>query len=216
MGIADNEDGAALMQEQAGLTRFVTCSSDRTVRFWHFADTQSMSAASKTRIQKGLYRNAYSKDMSRIIFVKNQDQATAQDFEVFKAKPLDRNQEGHKITQENDDGSLDQIEVRRAQNIEQAIRCLRVSPDGSMLACGDWYGNIRIHDLNSEKLDEIHCIEAHENEILSLDFALANESKASLVMAPEQPNHCAKCVLVSGSRDHLVQVYDSANNFDPV
>jgi WD40 repeat protein len=105
---------------------------------------------------------------------------------VFKAKPIERNQEGQKITQENDDGSIEQIESRRAQNIEQAIRCLRVSPDGSMIACGDWYGNIRIHDLNSEKLDEIHCIEAHENEILSLDFALKNEIKGSIMLTPEQ------------------------------
>jgi WD40 repeat protein len=37
IGIAPTEEGQALATD-AGLTRFVTCSSDRTVRFWHFAD----------------------------------------------------------------------------------------------------------------------------------------------------------------------------------
>lgn len=30
-----------------------------------------------------------------------------------------------------------------------AIRCVRVSPDGKQLACGDWLGNIRIYDLSN-------------------------------------------------------------------
>lgn len=30
-----------------------------------------------------------------------------------------------------------------------AIRCVRVSPDGKQLACGDWVGNIRIYDLTN-------------------------------------------------------------------
>lgn len=66
---------------------------------------------------------------------------------------------------------LEVIESRKGLDIEQAIRCLRISPDGALLALGDWYGNIRIHSLTSDKLEEVQCIEAHENEILSLDFA---------------------------------------------
>lgn len=55
--------------------------------------------------------------------------------------------------------------------IEQAIRCIRLTQDGKFIACGDWYGNIRIYDIQKENFEEIKCIEAHENEVLSLDFA---------------------------------------------
>jgi WD40 repeat protein len=73
---------------------------------------------------------------------------------------------------ENPDSSeFDEIVIRRNQDIEQAIRCLRLSPDGAHIACGDWHGNIRVYNLQSPTLDEIKCIEAHENEVLSIDFA---------------------------------------------
>jgi WD40 repeat protein len=47
---------------------------------------------------------------------------------------------------------------------------LKITHDGLFVACGDWNGNIRIYDLLKETLDEIKCIEAHESEILSIDF----------------------------------------------
>ena len=61
--------------------------------------------------------------------------------------------------------------MRKSQDVEQAIRCLRLSLDGKQVGCGDWHGNIRIHDLEDPNLEEIKCIEAHENEVLSIDFA---------------------------------------------
>lgn len=110
--------------------------------------------------------------MSKIIFVSNHSELAAQDLDVFRAKPLDRDQDGQKIDENNDSEQvLEAIESRRALDIEQAIRCLRISPDGAMLACGDFYGNIRIHSISGDKMDEVQCIEAHENEVLSLDFS---------------------------------------------
>jgi hypothetical protein len=52
-----------------GLTKFVTSSSDRTIRFWHHLDPE-MDENRKTEILKLLARNAYCKDMSKIVFVK--------------------------------------------------------------------------------------------------------------------------------------------------
>lgn len=75
----------------------MTCASDRTIRFWHFVDNSSIPAANRAQVQKGLFRNAYCKDMSKIIFVNNSEELQSSDFEVFKAKPLDRNEEGQPI-----------------------------------------------------------------------------------------------------------------------
>ena len=47
IGLTDTEDGKKL-QAEASLTRFVTCASDRTLRFWHFIDTQSIASQNKS------------------------------------------------------------------------------------------------------------------------------------------------------------------------
>ena len=167
------------------MTRFATCSSDRTVRFWHFVDTHSVSSSSsRNKIQKGLFRNAYCKDMSKIVFISNEAENQKQNFEVFKAKPTDRNEEGTMITDKNQQSlgqevQFGEIEERRAHDLQQAVRCLSLSPDGSQLACGDWYGNIHINNLESDVLEEVASIEAHETEVLSLDFAEIDEQKQS-------------------------------------
>ena len=93
IGLSDTEEAEALRAEPA-ITRFATCASDRTIRFWHFVDNSALQSLNRSKVQKGLFRNAYCKDMSKIIFVKNSDDNLKADFEVFKAKPLDRNEEG--------------------------------------------------------------------------------------------------------------------------
>lgn len=137
--------------------------------------------------------------MSKIIFVKNAEEMQKWNFEVFKAKPLDRTEDGSAI--QADDGEMDDIQMRKSQDIEQAIRCLRLTHDGKYIACGDWYGNIRIHDLQKESLEETHCIEAHDNEVLSIDYT-RQINKNSKENAAEDLT--AGYLLASGSRDHLI------------
>ena len=50
--------------------------------------------------------------MSKIIFVNNSEEQQATDFEVFKAKPLDRNEEGQQI--QSTDGAFDEISMRKS------------------------------------------------------------------------------------------------------
>jgi hypothetical protein len=50
------------------VTRFATCSLDQTIRFWNFVDP-SIETAEQTEIIKSLTRNAYNKDMSKLIYV---------------------------------------------------------------------------------------------------------------------------------------------------
>jgi len=162
-------------------------------------------------VQKGLFRNAYCKDMSKILFVQNTDDQRQSDFEVFKAKPADRNEDGQPIQSQ---GEYDDISIRKAQDIEQAIRCLRLTDDGKQLACGDWYGNIRVHDMESQNFEEIKCIEAHENEVLCLDFVKI--VKKHTVIESQITENMDGYLLVSGSRDHLIQLYDSNNDYEAV
>lgn len=88
-----------------------------------------------------------------------------------------------------------------------------MSHDGKFIACGDWHGNIRIHDLESPTLEETKCIEAHESEVLSIDFTRQIDAKSVL----EDPaDTTAGYLLASGSRDQLVQIYDSTADYGEI
>ena len=91
----------------------MTCSSDRTIRFWHFIDSGAVKAKNRGQIQQHISRNAYCKDMSKIIFVKNSEDMYKYNFDVFKAKPLDRNEEGAEIQGVTESAEHDEIMVRK-------------------------------------------------------------------------------------------------------
>jgi WD40 repeat protein len=102
---------------------------------------------------------------------------------------------------------------------KNGVRALRVSPDGKHLASGDRTGNIRycryylfydiicfecvlhklykmyvcrVHDVAT--LEELCLIEAHDAEVLCLEYSQANLRNHKL--------------LASASRDRLVHVFD--------
>ena len=142
--------------------------------------------------------------MSKIIFVNNSEDLRNENYDVFKAKPIDRNEEGVELTKLNkDDTMLNDLIMRRNFDIEQNIRCFSLSHDGKNIACGDWYGNIRIHNLEDPDMVEVKCIEAHENEVLSIDYTYQiikeNNLKFSEI-ALDNPGY----LLASGSRDKLI------------
>ena len=72
------------------------------------------------------------------------------------------------------------------------------------MACGDWYGNIRIHDLKSDSLEEVKCIEAHENEVLSIDYSKYTAVKPVFQSQHPESDKIPNNFLVSGSRDTLI------------
>ena len=59
--------------------------------------------------------------------------------------PLDRREDG--VIIDPAEMSLN----TQGRELLHAIRCVRVAPDGSTMASGDWVGNIRIHDLSTEE-----------------------------------------------------------------
>ncbi|XP_026154326.1 WD repeat-containing protein 62 isoform X2 [Mastacembelus armatus] len=77
------------------------------------------------------------------------------------------------------------------------IRVLGISPDGQHLAAGDRCGNLRIFGL--EFLDELVKIEAHDSEVLCLEFS---------------PRSTGVKLLASASRDRLIHVFNLEKNYN--
>ena len=78
------------------------------------------------------------------------------------------------------------------------VRCVRVGLDGKHLASGDRAGNIRIHEL--QFMDEICKIEAHDAEVLSLEYTKCSSRGGGQYLA-------------SASRDRLIHTFDATADY---
>jgi len=58
----------------------------------------------------------------------------------------------------------------------------------------------------------IKCIEAHESEVLSIDITKQITPTTSSFNKNEDEGY----LLVSGSRDSLIQIFDSKSDYEPV
>ncbi|XP_047247681.1 WD repeat-containing protein 62 isoform X3 [Girardinichthys multiradiatus] len=114
-------------------------------------------------------RNLYSQDLLKILYV-------GEDMQHLQPA-------GERVEAESPDGKA-------------GIRVLGISPDGKYLAAGDRCGNLRIFDL--QFLEELVKIEAHNSEVLCLEF-----SPASTGMK----------LLASASRDRLIHVFSLEKNY---
>ncbi|XP_076278563.1 uncharacterized protein LOC143208238 isoform X3 [Lasioglossum baleicum] len=153
---------------------FITCSSDDTIRVWNM----EKDVAPSDTLYK---RNIYSNELLKVLYI---------DPELTYLKDLDLAAAG---STEKSDASYDG---------RNGVRSIRVSPDGKHLASGDRSGNIRIHDLSS--LEELYLIEAHDAEVLCLEYSKFTRYSA------ESPR-----LLASASRDRLIHVFnvDQGYNF---
>ncbi|XP_063418696.1 mitogen-activated protein kinase-binding protein 1-like isoform X3 [Mytilus trossulus] len=79
---------------------------------------------------------------------------------------------------------------------KNGIRSLCISPDSKHLASGDRIGNIRIHDL--ETMQEVATIEAHDQEVLCLQYS-------NFKLGPK--------LLATSSRDRMLHVFDVEQNY---
>lgn len=79
---------------------------------------------------------------------------------------------------------------------EHGIRALKISADGKLMATGDRRGNLRVLQIADWK--EITYLEAHDSEILTIDFStsasIRGESKqtdkASYLYTTLTHTHC--------------------------
>ncbi|CAL8354013.1 unnamed protein product [Lota lota] len=79
---------------------------------------------------------------------------------------------------------------------KSGVRVLGVSPDGRHVAAGDRSGNLRV--FGGRGLEELVQIEAHDSEVLCLEFSPADTGVK---------------LLASASRDRLIHVFNLENNF---
>ncbi|RMX55508.1 hypothetical protein pdam_00024122, partial [Pocillopora damicornis] len=120
-------------------------------------------------------RNVYSKEMMKVLYTED-TVANLKDNDISPAIKNMRDSTG---------------DTRNA-----GVRCLRISPDGQTLATGDRSGNVRVYDLMF--FDEVAKIEAHESEVLCVEFS---------------PNESGHKLLASAGRDRLIHIFDIVNNF---
>ncbi|XP_030776437.1 mitogen-activated protein kinase-binding protein 1 isoform X3 [Rhinopithecus roxellana] len=120
-----------------------------------------------------LHRNILSSDLIKIIYVDGNTQAL-----------LDTDLPGG----DKADASLMDPRV--------GIRSVCVSPNGQHLASGDRMGTLRVHELQS--LSEMLKVEAHDSEILCLEYS--------------KPDTGLK-LLASASRDRLIHVLDAGREY---
>ncbi|ORY08103.1 WD40 repeat-like protein [Basidiobolus meristosporus CBS 931.73] len=170
---------SAVMEESSidiPLNSFVTYSADGTIRFWNL-DGQSSQAtstpnrASSPNSAKGpAKRNPYSRELLEIIY-------TSTDKGLLKKNGSSAN-----------DGSAAQAQNRKPGG----IRTLSISPDGKYIASGDREGNLRLHDLST--MEQIGFQEAHNGDILSIDFSKPYDQDSFLV--------------ATAGRDRLIHVFD--------
>uniref|UniRef100_A0A8P4G1Y5 Mitogen-activated protein kinase binding protein 1 n=1 Tax=Dicentrarchus labrax TaxID=13489 RepID=A0A8P4G1Y5_DICLA len=90
-------------------------------------------------------------------------------------------------------------EGQQADQSRAGIRTLRVSPDGQHLASGDRMGVLRIHELDS--MEEIMNVQAHDSEILCLEFSKPDTGLQ---------------LLATASRDRLIHVLDAGRDYSLV
>ncbi|XP_037690172.1 mitogen-activated protein kinase-binding protein 1 isoform X2 [Choloepus didactylus] len=120
-----------------------------------------------------LHRNILSNDLIKIIYVDGNTQSL-----------LDTELPGG----DKADGSLMDPRV--------GIRSVCISPNGQHLASGDRMGTLRVHELQS--LSEMLKVEAHDSEILCLEYS--------------KPDTGLK-LLASASRDRLIHVLDAEREY---
>ncbi|XP_024129680.1 mitogen-activated protein kinase-binding protein 1 isoform X2 [Oryzias melastigma] len=128
-----------------------------------------------------LHRNILSHDLKKVIYV-DDNVSTLLD--------------GENITNTEKAGPP---EGQQAEQIRTGIRALRVSPDGQHLASGDRMGVLRIHDLDS--MEEILNVQAHDSEILCLEFSKPDTGLQ---------------LLATASRDRLIHVLDAGRDYSLV
>jgi WD40 repeat protein len=137
------------------ITRFVTSSTDKTVRIWNFYDYQDSELKGKVK------RNIYCKELEKIVYVQEEE------FPHFKQQ----------IVPDSDEEVIE----TPPEDLEKQVRCVAVSPDGSHIATGDQYGYLRVYE--TETGDKLKEMLAHEQEVVCLDYSPFKSDDGEFLMA---------------------------------
>ncbi|XP_074547838.1 mitogen-activated protein kinase-binding protein 1 isoform X2 [Halichoeres trimaculatus] len=168
-------DGAGgKMQGRLPPGSFLSCSSDNTIRLWNLDGNNTLT------------RNILSQDLQKVVYVDD------------NISYLLDTESSPSVTGGNAE-KAGQSDGQQADQSRAGIRTLRVSPDGLHLASGDRMGVLRIHDV--ESMEEILNVQAHDSEILCLEFSRPDTGLQ---------------LLATAGRDRLIHVLDAGNDYSLV
>ncbi|XP_061650331.1 mitogen-activated protein kinase-binding protein 1 isoform X3 [Phyllopteryx taeniolatus] len=149
---------------------FLSCSSDNTIRVWN-VDARRFP------------NNILSHDLHKVIYVEDNPSSLLDADSVL-------------LTANSDKVVPTTPETPPSDQSRAGVRSLRISPNGRHLASGDRVGILRVHDMHT--MEEIINVQAHDGEILSLDFSQSDTGVQFLATA---------------SRDRLIHVLDAASDY---
>ncbi|KAJ7513335.1 hypothetical protein O6H91_24G001100 [Diphasiastrum complanatum] len=178
-------EGQAILEKDDLLEKklFVTCSADRSIRIWSLDSGHEEFYICNSDIMNQKAQNVYCKNIVGVLY-------------------MDKNGEyKDRFCRGSEKESLDST---------NGFRAICVSPDGHHLAAGDRSGNVRLYDLKSLKL--LSFKEAHDAEILTLDFGTASGTTNS----SSNQGGSNISLLASGGRDRLIHVYDVNRDFEVI
>lgn len=183
---------------------FITSSTDNTLRLWSLNNNSSSLSSSSSYGDYSFIKptNIYSKELLHMIYIENDLSAlcdtslTSQDSNGNDNLPNASENLMLNVAQ-TQQSTAAQSNSNQNQLIKLGSRCLKICPTGRHLATGDRSGNLRIYDL--KQFESIGLIEAHDSEILSLQYS--------------QPES-GRLLLASASRDRLIHIFDAKRNYD--
>ena len=94
---------------------------------------------------------------------------------------------------------------------------MKINPDGLSMAIGDRNGNIRIFDM--QLLKQVALIEAHDSEVLSVDYGQSLEMGSCVFRGKNSGEDCGNLgvtFLASSSRDRFVHIFDTSKDYQLV
>ena len=164
----------AIPGTQFGTASFASCSSDGTVRFWSLDKYLSDSSAADNGFLEGV-----DPMLLQVLYA---DSAALEQPLLYQ----------HGIHSNQIDSSQKETKGIREG---AGIKCLKFSPDATLLALGDRSGNIRAFEFGS--LHEAVFLQAHSSEVVCLSFHKPTPSTLWLA---------------SGGRDGVIHIFDASNH----
>ncbi|KAF9981136.1 hypothetical protein BGZ75_007606, partial [Mortierella antarctica] len=160
---------------------FVTYSADGSIKFWNLDENNGMltplsGSTSESHAPEDSLPATPSKEILSVLYV---DENTKSWIQVPES-------------QDGLDPSFNTVPM------ECGVRTVKISADGRFLASGDKGGNLRVHALST--LEKLTYQEAHDTEILAIDFTDPADKEVPLLVA-------------TAGRDRLLHVFDVMNDF---
>ncbi|XP_075239234.1 uncharacterized protein LOC142334804 isoform X4 [Convolutriloba macropyga] len=168
---------------------FLTCSNDNTMRVWNLYPHATLSGTTYEP-------NVYSNELLDIVYIDTEhlvdkESAKQQQQQQGSGFALNSIHSGSYAVLPTESGQQDEYKA--------GLRCLALTDTGTHIAAGDLMGNVRIYDAAMLHKGEWVTLEAHNSEVLSLEYS---------------PSYIQPPMLATASRDRLLHVLSLENNYD--